>query len=1117
MHLRRLAFLTVFLPCFLLAQKEDLQFEHLSMKDGLSMNPVMSIVQDTRGFLWFGTQDGLNRYDGYNFVVYKSKDTDTLSISDNFITSLCVDNKGRLCIGTLYGFNIYDPKTNLFRRFIKNNDNFPSEKIYCLFKDKNGLIWIGTEEGLALFDPATDRLVSLKNKFPNIPGLHQKTVLCIYQDSKGTYWFGTTSGLVHYIPTIHTHNDYFSGNENGSLSSNIILSVYEDKKNNLWIGTLDGLNKYDHSNNTFSTYYFKKSPEELVSTRRNNALAGSNIYSIVNNYGGNTIRCILEDKEGSLWIGTDMELIIFNPKSGNFINYKKDLINPNGINDHFIRSIFLDNSDNLWVGTLGNGLNKVNLKSKKFQHYQKKINNHLSLSENYVRSICEDSKGQVWVGTLLGGLNCFDPKSGNFTHYTKNNSGNSIIDDNVWSVCYDQKENALWLGTNNGLNRLDLNTGKFTSYQHNEKKQYAISDNTVRCVFLDSKNNLWCGTENGLNRFDKETQHFRYYNKFNSSISNNTVWKILEDKNGKLWLATNDGLDCFDPASEVFFVYKKIPGNQNSLSHNAVRTVYLDKNDFLWIGTQNGLNKLNLRTLDFTRYYEADGLPNPFIYAITEDRNDHLWISTNKGLSDFDKEKTFKNYDISDGLQDYEFNTNACFRTAEGEIYFGGPSGLNRFHPQVLKANSFVPPVVITEIKIQDKLYSGLVDASALTELTLGYDENNIAISYSALDFTNPTHNQYMCKLENFNNNWINAGNRRFISYTNLDPGRYTFMVKGSNSDGLWNQKITTLKITVLPPFWKTWWFYLLCLLAVLIGFYTYMRLRTRSLLRIKKELEKMVSERTLQVEKQKDELAQKNKDITDSINYAKRIQNAILPSDRTLLENFEEAFVFYKPRDIVSGDLYWFTRVNPQATPLVDLRVVAAVDCTGHGVPGAFMSLIASELLNQTIKKKDVNSPADVLRFLNKRIPFALNKNNTERLSDGMDIAVCAIDLQNMNLYYSGANRPLWIVNKQGEFTEIKPTKASVGGYTKHHQVFENHHININKGDIIYLFTDGYADQFGGSRNKKIGTKQLKELLHSNAALPLTQQKQKLYEFYENWKGDTEQIDDILIIGIRV
>ena len=1118
MLIRKVVTFLFFLPFFLFAQKEDLHFEHLSMKDGLSMNPVMSIIQDNQGFMWFGTQDGLNKYDGYKFTVYKSKDTDSLSISDNFITSQCLDYRGRLFVGTLDGLNIFDTHQLKFKRFVKTSDYFSSKEIHCLYTDKNGLVWIGTGEGLALYDPVKDDFISVQSKCPGISGLNQKIILCIYQDKEGTYWFGTNNGLIHYIPSQKTQQNYLSEIKEGSLSNNTVLSIYQDLKGTIWIGTLDGLNKFDKTNNSFKTKYFEKSPEEFVSLKKNNLHSGTHVYSILNNYGSNTIRCITEDKEGYLWLGTDIEMIAFNPQTEKIFNYKKDLINPGGISDHFIRSIFIDKSENLWVGTLGNGLNKVNLKPKKFQHYQKKANNPLSLSENYVRSICEDANGHIWVGTLLGGLNRFDPDSAIFHHYTKEYkpTAGDLTDNNIRSICFDAKENCLWIGTNKGLDNFNLITQKTKHYEHDESNLFSISENTIRNVFIDSKGNLWCGTENGLNLFNRQKGSFKSYNKNNSSISNNTVWKIIEDRKGKIWLATNDGLNCFDPASETFFVYKKIPGNTNSLSHNSVRTLYLDKDNFLWVGTQNGLNKFNFETLDFTRYNEADGLPNPFIYGIVEDDKSHLWITTNKGITEFDKQKIFKNYDISDGLQDYEFNTNACFKSSKGEMYFGGPCGLNRFHPQLMKVNTFMPPVLITELKIQDYIYN-ISNISELKGITLNYDQNNIYLTYSSLDYTNPSRNQYMCKLQKFNKNWENQGNNRFISYTNLDPGKYIFMVKGSNSDGIWNEKITTLNITILPPFWKTWWFNLICVAAILFAIYFYTRLRTRALIITKRELETMVKNRTIEVEFQKSELAQKNKDITDSINYAKRIQNAILPNERLLHENFEDAFVFYKPRDIVSGDLYWFAKTKTSNEQKHHLKIIAAVDCTGHGVPGAFMSLIAFELLNQTVKEKDINSPADVLRFLNKRIPFALNKNNTERLYDGMDVAVCAIDTANLILYYSGANRPLWIISNKGEFQEIKPTKVSVGGHTKEYQVFENHTVKINKGDTIYFFSDGYADQFGGTKNKKIGTKKLKELLLLYSKLPLIKQKQNIETFYEKWKAEGEQIDDIMVFAIKI
>lgn len=1096
-----------------------MQFEHLSMKDGLSMNPIMDIVQDSKGFLWFGTQDGLNKYDGYLFKVYKTSDADTSTISDNFITALCLDKYKRVWTGTLNGLNLYDPAKGTFKRFVQTDYNFLSKKIYCLFNDPSGLIWIGTEKGISLFDPDKMDFISVKEKFPFMSVLEQKTVLRIFRDKSGIYWFGTSSGLVQYDPKENRLRNYFSNAEkNESLSNNIVLSIFQDSRGNLWFGTLDGLNKYDPKNNTFTHQYFKKTEDELASTQKNNAVAGVNIYSIVNNYGGNTIRCIVEDTDGWLWVGTDMELIIFNPVTGKFVNYKKDLIDPTGINDHFIRSMYLDHSLNIWVGTLGNGLNKVNLKQKKFAHFQKKVNNPQSLSENYVRSISEDNNGKIWIGILVGGLDQFDPETQLFSHYKKSNSSeeNSINDNNVWAVCYDKWTNGLWLGTNNGLDFMDLATKKFIHYVHTENDPQSISDNTIRNVFIDSKGNVWSGTENGLNLFDRETKKFKYYNKFNSALSNNTVWKITEDKDGTLWLATNDGLNRFDPVNQKFEVFRQIAGDTGSLSQNGVRTVYIDKTGTLWVGTQNGLNKFDRGTLKFTRFDESSGLPNPFIYAITEDDKGHLWISTNKGISEFDKIETFKNYDIYDGLQDYEFNTNACYRAKNGDIYFGGPNGFNKFNPATLKTNSFIPPVEITSIKVMDKPLMGLNDVSEIKNVSLNYNENIIYIEFAALDFTNPSRNRYIYKMEGFNEDWVDAGNTRFITYTNLDPGKYTFMIKGSNSDGVWNEETRTIEILILPPFWQTWWFFALCLITAVLLIVFYIHQRTRNLMKTKLILEQTVKQRTEEVEMQKNELSQKNKDITDSINYAKRIQRSMLPDENFFIESFTDAFVIYQPRDIVSGDFYWIASVHTSDDRNLNLKIVCAVDCTGHGVPGAFMSLIASELLNQTVKNKDVNSPGDVLKYLNQRLPLALNKNNSEKINDGMDISCCAIDLNNNKVYFAGANRPLWGIKTDGKFIEFPPTKASVGGFTNKDQEFETHAFQFEKGDRIYLFSDGYADQFGGTKNKKIGTKKFRELVKDTSTKTMNDQKEALLTFMHEWKGNYEQVDDVMVLGIK-
>jgi ligand-binding sensor domain-containing protein len=450
---------------------------------------------------------------------------------------------------------------------------------------------------------------------------------------------------------------------------------------------------------------------------------------------------------------------------------------------------------------MGNGLNKVDLKPKKFRLYQKKINNPFSLSENYIRAIEGDKEGNIWIGTLIGGLNRFDIKEEKFYHYKKESGNNysSPNDNNVWSLCIG-KDNFIWIGTNKGLNKYDPVTKKFSYYVHDEKDVLSLSENTVRAIFQDSKGNIWAGTEGGLNKFDRSTGKFKRYVKGSgsTSISDNTVWKILEDDNGYLWLATNDGLNRFDPYTGTFRVFRKDPANPKTISHNGIRTIFIDKKRNLWAGTQNGLNRYDEQTETFVRYDEANGLPNAFIYGILEDDGGNLWLSTNKGLCCFNYEVGhIRNFDIYDGLQDYEFNTNACYKSASGEMYFAGPGGLNRFHPEKLLFNKFSPAIEITAINILDKPLVSDTEIVELKHISLDYFENILSFEFSSLDFTFPSRNQYAYMMEGFNKDWVNCGNTRFTNYTNLDPGEYTFKVKGTNSDGIWNENYDSVKITI--------------------------------------------------------------------------------------------------------------------------------------------------------------------------------------------------------------------------------------------------------------------------------------------------------------------------------
>jgi PAS domain S-box-containing protein len=1246
MRLTVILFTLVLLSNFtLFSQKEDIQFEHLSMRDGLSMNPVMAIAQDQKGFLWFGTQDGLNRYDGYSFKVFKYTEDDPASISDNFITALQVDSAGRLWIGTLSGgLNCFDYSKPGFTRFNSANSGLPSDRIFSLSKDNQETIWVGTEKGLCVVRSTSPEKLSAPGNAQNDPvfdELNSKLILCVFHDSKNNVWIGTTEGLYLRKDQSTATKRY----RQGDLTNDLVLSVFEDRDHTIWVGTIDGLNKVI-AEDTFKPYYFKaRAGNENNGGDKSSTI--KNIYSVVNNYGGNTIRTILQDKTGNLWIGTDMELIIFNPSNETYVNFKKDLINPTGINDHFIRSMYIDQSEVLWIGTLGNGINKTDLKPKKFRHYQKKINDPTSLSENYVRAITEGQDGKIWVGTLVGGLNLFDPKTEKFTTFFPNgkNDGTTPGDNNVWSLCY-ENENTLWIGTNRGLNRLDLSTGKYSYYEHTENQPGSLSENTIRCIFVDSRKRVWIGTEGGLNLFIPETSSFLVYAKneqAEGSISDNTVWKICEDEDGILWLATNDGLNSFNPGKGVFTHFKHDPSDKKSLSHNGVRTLLIDDHSRLWVGTQSGLNLYDEKSNSFRRFNQGHGLPNDFIYALEQDYRGDIWISTNKGLACMDyRNFSVKTYDIYDGLQDYEFNTNASCKTRDGELYFGGPGGLNRFNPRKLKPSDVDPNIEITAIRIFDTLYSNQVDVSQVDTLQLDYFQNSIHFEFTSLDFSNPSRNQYSYMMEGFDANWIESADQRQASYTNLDPGEYVFRVRGTNSDGEWSSSEKEVRIIIQPPFWQTAWFYLLCIVLVLVSAYEIYKWRVRSLTREKKILEQKVEERThdLAQEKQKIEafnreleklsivasktdnaviiadengviewinesfrrmhlhdenyesyygktiietssnehmediisgavrdrksmsyesvstnvggtrfvvqstltpifdetgnlrklviidtditerkkseeiIREKNKDITDSINYAVRIQQAILPDDNKVSGILPDSFVYYKPKDIVSGDFYFIEHIS--TNQLEKLAGFAVGDCTGHGVPGAFMSLIANNYLTQSLNEATVNSPGEALDFVSGKIRQAFSKKTDgQAIRDGMDIAFCVFSPKDRNLYYAGANRPLVVISK-GALTEIKATPQPVGFHDSH-KPFSTHALTVNEGDMVYLFSDGFIDQFGGKNGKKFKYSRFKELLLSICDMSLADQKKQLNQVFMDWKGDLEQLDDICVMGVRI
>lgn len=859
----------IFLLSLNIVFSKPLNFQHITLKDGLSQNTIYAILQDSKGFLWFGTQDGLNKFDGYNFTVINQNLVENNKLTDSQIQCLFEDIDGKIWIGTRDGgLNLFNPILHKFTHFqyednieqsvqnnritaiigdkntsenilwiatlgggfsklwyknekqfyfehFKNNkddsNSLTNNKVTSLLQDNEGNIWIGTfGGGLNKYDPNSKKFTAITN-IENYTCIDNIT--CLFQYDDGSIWIGTIgNGLIKFNPANKDCKVYKNDNGNlNSISDNKILCInriVENSKNYLLIGTDGGgLNLFDPDNEKFEHYKFDSDNE--------------------NSINHNNIRAILTEKSGNVWFGTDNGIDIYDRHAYDFRKYKHIPGNPNSLTNNYIWGIYESKDEMLWIAT-DHGLNQLDRKNNKYRHWYNNPYNSNSISHNEIMSIYEDKYGFLWIGTWYGGLNKFDRKRNVFKHFMHDaNNTNSISDNKIRLIYEDPIGNGdvIWLGTKDGgLVKFNITTEQALNYIHDPNDSTSISDNSVLSIFRDSRDILWIGTwGGGLNKFDEKNHRFKRY--------------------------------------------QHDPKNPFSITHNTVSITYEDNSGNFWIGMHGGgLSKFDRKNEKFTNFTTKDGLPNDVIYGILEDDDGYLWISTNKGISRFDpdanSDEAFKNFDESDGLQSNEFNNGAFFENKKGELFFGGVNGFNSFYPTSINENNYLPPVVFTDFKLFNKSLNVNPDSILKKSITyankieLNYDQSVFSIEFSALNYTHPEKNQYKYKLEGFDKDWIfTTSNRRFVTYTNLEPGNYTFRVQASNNDGYWNKNDTSLKISILPPFWLSWWFRFT---IFLIGSGLILTWHTSRLNKVEKQniiLEKEVSKRTHEIENQKNEL----------------------------------------------------------------------------------------------------------------------------------------------------------------------------------------------------------------------------------------------------------------------
>lgn len=807
-----LVWLAISVATPVLANRNSLSFLQLGTEQGLPQSTVNTIFQDSHGFIWIGTYDGLTRYDGYSFVNFKNNPRDSSSISNNIVVSIIEDKQGYLWVGTAQnGISRFNPQTGEFKRFLADPNDFDSlshPQITALHQDPSGRIWVGTTHGLNLFLPDKQAFAHF---FPNPldnQSLPDGPVVDIVDDGNGNLWIATTEKLAHFDVEQLVFSAF-----GGSDSPKQINDLYLDTDNSLWIGTrLDGLFHYRPDQQTFEQHQKNLNVEGSLSS--------------------NDIRAILRVRNGDLWVGTDESGLNIRRKGAKrFLHYERNSADTHSLTIDSIWSLFQDTSGLVWVGTAGGGINLTMSFENRLSRLSHSPHEGNSLSHEFVSDLKEDNQGMIWIATPYG-LDQYNPVNNQYQHFNDFPTESKIaFSSRIYSFTIDD-QGLIWLGNTEGqLAVFSPETGKTKLIQRYDFPRGYVSYNRVRMVEKDRFDNIWVGTDDGLLRINQHTQQVVQDYKYTDQgeLGDASIRAMMQDENGIIWFGTwSKGLQRYDPEFNSMTNFENIPGDKNSISDNTVRSLHKDNQGNLWVGTFNGLNLLTAdeirnQTYQFKSFLEKDGLANSAIYGIADDSRGKLWLSTNKGLSQFDPQTlAFKNFTIEDGLTANEFSGNAVVRSQSGEIYFGSVNGVTIVNPISRTQTNFKPQIKVTNISVQGDsiLPKGIPYKDQLIELE--HTANDLTFEFASLDFRHPDRNLFQYRLLPYDDTWRELQGSNKAVFTNLDPNRYTFELKASNSDGTWVDEGITVKFVIKPPLWQTWWAYFIyfAMLVSLLAFY---------------------------------------------------------------------------------------------------------------------------------------------------------------------------------------------------------------------------------------------------------------------------------------------------------
>ena len=1065
----------------------------ITIADGLSNNSVTAIFQDNYGFLWIGTKDGLNRYDGYEFVTYRHNPSQKHSISGNHIQ--------------------------------------------CLLQDKNNNLWIGTRNsGLSRLDYSTGKFTSYLAQSKKNNSLPENNVLGLLVDDSGDLWVKTQSYLSAFLGDSLGFENFGHFNNVFNVQEAHRYPLIAEGDTSVLVGTKDGLNRFCKSTNFFSRFdcvsdQINSGHEvvfDLLRLKKNLYLmAGSSGLKIIEVQDDEKLLVKSHRKEDRFRTVNDVlrietgEFVAATNQGLSFLNYNSktgELIENRSLYDAFyITTVFEDQSGIIWAGTRFNGLLKINMAPPKFHTLPEEISQSQNIAALNVQSVLQDEQGDIWLGTIDSGIFSYSPQNHRIKHYEM--------------VCREQKQSAphtvfalhkdpsgrLWAGTNCGLFHLDSNRDVFVEFKNGLDFgiDNLIKNNHIFALGNDFDGNLWIGTGFGLYRFDGRYIFSHFFDENDAEgLWSDHINVVCPDEKGNLWIGTSAGLNVWDREIKQI---RRVPflGQDSSEIRISVLTLELAYNGKMWVGSRSGLWEVDPEN-PYPLLMEGNAnLENDMIQSVIADHANRAWVATNKGIGCVNPDGTVFNFDLVDGLPGYVFNKNSVFKNRSGTLFFGSTNGVCWFHPDSIQYNLHKPPLAFTDIHVvrrgkKDEEYWPFTQSIEFKYRPF----TSLEVEFSALEFTQPSKNRYRVFLEEYDSDWRQVTNKNSVSFSNLLPGEYTLKVIASNNDFTWNNDPLELRINVTPPLWMSNYAFAFYILALIFVLHLFINYRIRHYRKANRELQEKTVNKN-QLEAQREVLTRINRSLTDSINYARRIQRAMTPSESSFEQVFNQSFVYLRARDIVSGDFFWFHEKG-------DKVFVAAVDCTGHGVPGAFMSIIGIDLLKNIVEVHGKESPSEILKAMNDDLIRTIHRqqqaNGDEgQVNDGMDMSLIVVDRKNKLLEFAGAYNGFYLI-RDNEIFSYKGDRFPVG-YLKDGEspVFTTKVIDIRADDVVYLFSDGLPDQFGGPDHKKFKYRRFRLLLLHIHRMAFRDQKSLLHQKIEEWMSHgAEQVDDMLIIGFK-